>query len=345
MHRRLPVYLLLDCSESMVGVGIKAVREGLKEMLTVLRQDPHALETAWISILTFGATARVDTPLTELTEVQEPNLTLGQGTSLGAALDLLDQQIRNEVNRGNKESKGDFRPLALLLTDGQPTDDWQPAKERFDEESGKLLSNFHVVGCGKAIDFKYLSQMSESVFSLSELTPESMRKLFSWMTQTVISASIVSTDFPESAGKEMAPLPREMVLVKPNGDGMRPPISQLLLPSMCAKVSEDEWKTYLMRYERDGDDEPYLAAQAHKLETSDIECPECKPLRERVSLEGDAPCPYCQAEGWIQCGNCCVYYCTGALELCASVEEMTSTCPNCKEILQLTVGNQFMADS
>ena len=329
----------------MIGVGVEGVREGMKKMRTVLSQDPQTRGTVWISAITFGATAKMDSSLTRVTTAQNPNLMLGQGTALGAALDLLDKQIKEEGNGGAEENKGDHRPMAFLLTDGQPTDEWQPAKERFDEKSGKLLSNFHVVGCGKAIDFKYLSQMSESVFSLSEMTPESMRKLFSWMTQTVISASIESTEVPESAGKEMAMLPQEMALVKPNGDGMRPPISQLLLPSMCAKVSEDEWKTYLMRYERDGDDEPYLAAQAHKLETSDMECPECKPLRERVSLEGDAPCPYCQAEGWIQCGNCCVYYCTGALELCASVEGMTSTCPNCKEILQLTVGKQFMADS
>ena len=78
MHRRLPVYLLIDCSESMIGEGITAVRSGLSQMLQVLRQDPHALETAWLSVISFGAKAELLAPLTEITELQEPILRLGQ---------------------------------------------------------------------------------------------------------------------------------------------------------------------------------------------------------------------------------------------------------------------------
>lgn len=44
--RRLPIYLLLDTSGSMANEPIEAVKNGLKTMLSSLRQDPHALETA-----------------------------------------------------------------------------------------------------------------------------------------------------------------------------------------------------------------------------------------------------------------------------------------------------------
>ena len=36
--RRLPVYLLIDTSESMVGSAIESVRDGLSAMLVALRK-------------------------------------------------------------------------------------------------------------------------------------------------------------------------------------------------------------------------------------------------------------------------------------------------------------------
>ena len=44
--RRLPVYILIDTSGSMHGEPIEAVRNGLQVLISSLRQDPYALETA-----------------------------------------------------------------------------------------------------------------------------------------------------------------------------------------------------------------------------------------------------------------------------------------------------------
>ena len=44
--RRLPVYLLLDCSESMAGPAIEAVEQGVQTLVGELRGNPLALETA-----------------------------------------------------------------------------------------------------------------------------------------------------------------------------------------------------------------------------------------------------------------------------------------------------------
>ena len=53
--RRLPIYLLLDCSGSMMGEPITAVQTGLQNLVATLRQDPYALETAFISVITFDS--------------------------------------------------------------------------------------------------------------------------------------------------------------------------------------------------------------------------------------------------------------------------------------------------
>ena len=63
--RRLPVYLLLDTSGSMHGEPIEAVKNGVQTLLTTLKQDPYALETAYVSVITFDSSARQAVPLTD----------------------------------------------------------------------------------------------------------------------------------------------------------------------------------------------------------------------------------------------------------------------------------------
>ena len=70
--RRLPVYLLLDVSGSMAGDPIEAVKHGVRALISELRGDPQALETAYLSVITFNSSARQVTPLTELMLFKEP---------------------------------------------------------------------------------------------------------------------------------------------------------------------------------------------------------------------------------------------------------------------------------
>ena len=79
--RRLPVYLLLDCSGSMSGDPIEAVRQGVRMLVSDLRGNPQALETAFLSVITFGSSAQQVCPLTELMSFQEPNLEASGSTS------------------------------------------------------------------------------------------------------------------------------------------------------------------------------------------------------------------------------------------------------------------------
>ena len=52
--RRLPVYFLVDVSESMVGEPIRQVQDGMRMIVQELRTDPYALETAYISVIAFA---------------------------------------------------------------------------------------------------------------------------------------------------------------------------------------------------------------------------------------------------------------------------------------------------
>ena len=104
--RRLPIYLVTDVSGSMAGAPIEAVNMGLKDLEAALKSDPHALESAFISIISFESEARQLFPLTEVGLFSPPSLSTGGGTALGAALRKLGQCLDNELQEKNENQPG-----------------------------------------------------------------------------------------------------------------------------------------------------------------------------------------------------------------------------------------------
>lgn len=113
--RRLPVYFLVDVSESMVGEPIQQVENGMRQIVQELRTDPYALETAFISVIAFAGKAKSLSPLTELYKFYPPTFPIGGGTSLGTALDFLMDDIDRNVVKTTEERKGDWKPIIFLL--------------------------------------------------------------------------------------------------------------------------------------------------------------------------------------------------------------------------------------
>ena len=117
--RRLPVYILIDTSGSMRGEPIESVKVGLADMVATLRQDPYALETVSISIITYDREVKQVLPLTELENLQLPEIVVPEAgpTHTGAALKMLCEKADVEITKGTSEQKGDWRPLLFLMTD------------------------------------------------------------------------------------------------------------------------------------------------------------------------------------------------------------------------------------
>lgn len=197
--RRLPVYLLLDTSGSMTGEPIESVKNGVQVLLSTLRQDPYALETAYLSIITFDSTARQIVPLTELSLFQMPDIQANGTTAFGEALKLVAQKIDSEVTKTTPEAKGDWKPLVFIMTDGEPTDNWQQNLSEFQKRKFGL-----VVACaaGQGANTSVLKQVTEIVVQLDTADSATIKAFFKWVSASISTGS----QKVEASGKEVSGL-------------------------------------------------------------------------------------------------------------------------------------------
>jgi uncharacterized protein YegL len=310
----------------MAGKPIEDLQIGLFSMLSALKRDPHAMETVFMSIITFDARARVLIPLTELSLIQAPELSIHPGTAMGEALSLLYTSIDKDVKKSTSSAKGDYKPIVFILTDGKPTDEWQRASDLLQNVTPKI-ANIYAIGCGDEVDFSVLNKITQNCIYLKGLSTEHFAKLFVWLSASVQSQSVaVSPDMPVNL--EKIPLQGGMSLIDSQNLPKSTNKPRLFFHSMCQKYK----KYFLLRYKYDEENQLYFSDEPIALKDDFFSEGKKAGKQIETSQLADIPvCPYCGATSYTRCPSCGTIFCL--------TESPTAICPNCNKRLNIAKGD------
>ncbi len=343
MARRLPIFFVVDCSESMVGKPIADVERAFSAIIAALRSDPHAIETAYVGVIAFSGISKPLVRLTELMDFQTPTFPIGAGTNLGAGLVALMAEIDASVVQGTPERKGDWKPVVYLMSDGRPTTDARQAVEKWQKVYARR-TNVVGIGFGADADLAVLQQVCSNpqgvanVFSYDPSKDNDMKAFVRWISQSVSTQS--------------AALSGDRLVVAPvDGEAFRP------AADVSGTSGDDQWVTVVARCGLQGT--PFVARYvaagtkrnpgklhafegAYALAETYIEWSGSQGSRNTVGtdqLDHWGGCPVCRRadrETYSQC-KCGGLFCT-------PTGAGTKTCPWCKatgeyrEVSRLDIG-------
>lgn len=329
--RRLPIYFLIDISESMVGEPIQQVEEGLATIIQALKTDPHALETAYVSIIVFAGQPKTLVPLQEIVSFYPPKFPIGSGTSLSKGLGHLMYELRNNIVKTTYEVKGDWKPIVFLFTDGVPTDDTQAAINEW-KNNWQRTANLIAVSFGNETDTKLLGELTENVLHFKNTNVQSYKEFFKWVTDSIKTSSISVEN--NSSGFELAKLDGETLskidLTKETPNKQYVDDNYVVLSGKCQNTK----RPYLMKYRKNIAPSIYagieLASKNYKLvgayqvDNNYFELADNTNFNTKVNTEelfGAPMCPCCGNQIAFAVCVCQKIHCIG--------DEQISTCPWC----------------
>ncbi|MCX6317520.1 MAG: VWA domain-containing protein [Bacteroidetes bacterium] len=329
--RRLPIYFLIDISESMVGDQIQLVEDGMATIIKAVKSDPYAIETVWVSIIVFAGQAKTLVPLQEVVSFYPPKFPIGGGTSLSKGLGHLMYELRRNIVKTTMEQKGDWKPIIFLFTDGVPTDDSQAAIQEW-KNNWQRTANMVAVSFGDEADTSILHQLTENVLLFKNTTQEDYRKFFKWVTDSIKTSSISVEN--NQSGFEMANLDGETLS---KAEVTKSPQNKQFADSnfvVLAGKCQNTKRNYLMKYKRvinpsqiEGlslQTVSYRLVGGFQVDNTYTELSDDSGFSAKVNtdeLMGAPACPCCGNQyGFAMC-QCQKIHCIG--------NEEVSTCPWC----------------
>jgi uncharacterized protein YegL len=186
--RILDFMWIADCSGSMNGEKIQTLNYAIRQTVPDMRKEADANPNASIMVravkFSDGAAWHVPTA-TVIDDFNWTDLTAGGVTAMGAALEL----VANELKQFPTDTKR-LPPVLVLLTDGQPTDDFKKGlEELMNTPWGKKAVRI-AIAIGKDVDLDVLEQFAgNKELVLEAKNPQLLVKFIKWASTVVKNVS------------------------------------------------------------------------------------------------------------------------------------------------------------
>jgi uncharacterized protein YegL len=191
---RAPLVLVLDCSGSMLDDNkIILLNEGLKTLESELKNDPIAARCGRVLVISFGGDNNVEImgDWTDAMDFAPPDLKAGGMTPLGAAMRCALDEIESQKSQMRSAGVSYKRPIIMLLSDGEPTDEWQQVAAECKNAEAAHKVNVMAIGIGSQANRDTLGAFSnKGALNLSGLK---FKELFIWLSRSIQAVSRAAT--------------------------------------------------------------------------------------------------------------------------------------------------------
>jgi len=187
---RAPLVLVLDCSGSMQEDGkVGLLNDGLKTLEAELKNDPITARCGRVLVISFGGENEVEVmgDWTDAMDFTPPNLAAGGLTPLGTAMKCALDEIESQKGEMRSAGVSYKRPIVMLLSDGEPTDDWKAVAAECKNAEAAHKVNIMAIGIGDQANREVLGAFSsKGALNLSGLK---FKELFIWLSRSIQAVS------------------------------------------------------------------------------------------------------------------------------------------------------------
>lgn len=221
--RIMPVFFLIDTSGSMAGKNIGAVNSAIEEIIPDLRHlsESQADSEIRLAVMQFSSDCEWVTPsLMPLDSFDDwVPLQAGGLTELGQALEELNNKLsKNGFLDRTSASSGYYAPVIILLTDGEPTDDYMNPLKKLQENKWYQSALKIAIAVGEANKevLKRVVKNIELVINVDNISQ--LKKIIRFIavtsSQIASTSAVVSDDNKPSNVKDVRSSQAEKQMVK-----------------------------------------------------------------------------------------------------------------------------------
>jgi uncharacterized protein YegL len=191
-RRQMVLFFMVDTSGSMSGTKIGAVNTAIREVIPELSTIGGSDVALKIACLRFSSGYEWMHPAPVPVENFQWNNLAAEGvTDLGAACEELARQMSRK--RFLEAPSGSVAPAIFLMSDGQPTDDYQRGIAALQQNNWFKYAIKVAVAIGDDADRRVLGEFTgtaEAVITVH--TPEALRKMIRFVSVTSVMVSSTS---------------------------------------------------------------------------------------------------------------------------------------------------------
>lgn len=187
--RPLPVFILADTSASMGENGkIGALNVAMKDLIGSLAADDEVVHAqAQIGIVTFGGqAASLHQPLVPAGQVNWSDTRASGMTPMGAAFTMVRELVEDRAI----VPRNAYRPVLVLVSDGQPNDSWEDALDALLQSDRCAKADRFALAIGPDADRKMLQRFTGDIEKVMDAhSAADIRRFFRFVTMSVLARS------------------------------------------------------------------------------------------------------------------------------------------------------------